>query len=73
MSEKDQAKVFTMFERGKAVVRQQARGFGLGLGYVKSVVEAHGGAVSVFSKEGEGEGTEFVLFSPNVYKNTLLS
>ena len=60
MSEKDQAKVFTMFERGKAVVRQQARGFGLGLGYVKSVVEAHGGAVHLFSKEGEG--SEFVLY-----------
>jgi two-component system phosphate regulon sensor histidine kinase PhoR len=62
MSEKDQAKVFTMFERGKAVVRQQAKGFGLGLSYVKSVVEAHGGAVNLSSKEGEG--AEFVLVLP---------
>jgi len=66
MSEKDQAKVFTMFERGKAVARKEAKGFGLGLGYVKSVVEAHGGAVSVFSKEGEG--TEFVLFLPDSFE-----
>ncbi|MPN10122.1 Sensor histidine kinase WalK [bioreactor metagenome] len=62
MSEKDQAKVFTMFERGKAVARQQAKGFGLGLSYVKSVVEAHGGAVNLSSKEGEG--AEFVLVLP---------
>jgi two-component system, OmpR family, phosphate regulon sensor histidine kinase PhoR len=62
MSEKDQARVFTMFERGKAVARQQARGFGLGLSYVKSVVEAHGGAVNLSSKEGEG--AEFVLVLP---------
>lgn len=62
MSEKDQAKVFTMFERGKALARQQAKGFGLGLSYVKSVVEAHGGAVNLSSKEGEG--AEFVLVLP---------
>ena len=55
-----QAKVFTMFERGKAVTRKEAKGFGLGLSYVKRVVEAHGGTVNLFSKEGEG--SEFVLY-----------
>lgn len=60
MSEKDQVKVFTMFERGKAVTRKEAKGFGLGLSYVKRVVEAHGGTVNLFSKEGEG--SEFVLY-----------
>lgn len=60
MSEKDQTKVFTMFERGKAVTRKEAKGFGLGLSYVKSVIEAHGGAITLSSKEGQG--SEFVLF-----------
>lgn len=62
ISEKDQKKVFTMFERGKAVTRKEAKGFGLGLSYVKTVVEAHGGAITLYSKEGAG--SEFVLLFP---------
>ena len=62
ISEKDQKKVFTMFERGKAVARKEAKGFGLGLSYVKTVVKAHGGAITLNSKEGEG--TEIVVMLP---------
>lgn len=62
ISEKDQNKIFTKFERGKAVDRKEAKGFGLGLSYVKSVMEAHGGTINLFSKEGSG--SEFVLFLP---------
>ena len=62
ISEKDQKRVFTMFERGKAVTRKEAKGFGLGLSYVKTVVEAHVGAITLCSKEGEG--SEFVLLFP---------
>lgn len=62
ISEKDQAKIFSKFERGKAVTRKEAKGFGLGLSYVKSVMEAHAGTVNLFSKEGKG--SEFVLFIP---------
>lgn len=62
ISEKDQAKLFVKFERGKAVARKEAKGFGLGMTYVKSVMEAHGGTINLFSKEGEG--SEFVLFLP---------
>lgn len=60
ISARDQAKIFSQFERGKAVDRNEAKGFGLGLAYVKSVMEAHGGTVNLFSEEGKG--TQFVLF-----------
>ena len=63
ISEKDQQEIFAKFERGKAVSRREAKGFGLGLAYVKSVMEAHGGSVNLFSREGEG--SEFVLYLPN--------
>ena len=62
ISSADQQTIFRKFERGKAVYRQEATGFGLGLSYVKSVVEAHLGTVNLFSKTGEG--TLFELFFP---------
>lgn len=62
ISEKDQLTIFAKFERGPAVKRQEAKGFGLGLAYVKSVAEAHQGTVNLYSKQGEG--TIFELFIP---------
>ncbi|WP_418895065.1 sensor histidine kinase [Limibacterium fermenti] len=62
ISKKDQEKIFAKFERGKAVERKEAKGFGLGLSYVKRVMEAHLGTVNLFSREGKG--TEFVLYLP---------
>jgi len=62
ISRKDQKKIFNKFERGAAAFRKGAYGFGLGLTYVKSVVEAHGGVVAV--KSIEGEGSEFMIKIP---------
>lgn len=64
ISTKDQAEIFAKFERGKAVSRKEAKGFGLGLTYVKSVMEAHQGTVSLYSIEGQG--SKFILFFPIV-------
>jgi signal transduction histidine kinase len=41
---------------------KETAGFGLGLNYVKQVMEAHGGGVSVKSKLGAG--TTFTLYIP---------
>lgn len=62
ISKKDQQVIFSKFERGDAVTRQEAKGFGLGLAYVKNVVDAHGGTVNLFSTKGEG--STFELFLP---------
>ncbi len=62
ISDDDKTKIFDKFERGAAVKRKGAKGFGLGLNYVKRVVEAHGGIVVLYSKEGAG--SEFTMILP---------
>ena len=60
----DQGKIFERFERGVAVKNKKTSGFGLGLNYVKNVIEAHGGTIALSSKLGEG--SEFVIGIPIV-------
>jgi two-component system phosphate regulon sensor histidine kinase PhoR len=62
ISKKNRKKIFAKFERGAAVMRKEAKGFGLGLAYVKSVTQVHNGTVNLHSKENEG--TTFELFFP---------
>ena len=66
ISSYDQAIIFEKFERGAAVGRKGAKGFGLGLNYVKRVLEAHGGTVSLSSIEGKG--SIFILYMPKDLK-----
>lgn len=60
--EKDQQKIFDRFERGAEIKRKRISGFGLGLNYVKYVIEAHGGGVALVSMEGTG--SEFIITIP---------
>lgn len=62
ISSADQHSIFNKFERGGAVKRKEATGFGMGLSYVKSVMEAHQGTVNLYSNKEEG--TLFELFFP---------
>jgi heavy metal sensor kinase len=47
-------RVFDRFYRSEQVEARKARGTGLGLSMVQSIVEAHGGKVTVESSENEG-------------------
>jgi two-component system phosphate regulon sensor histidine kinase PhoR len=62
ISQKDQQKIFERFERGAEIKRNYVSGFGLGLNYVKEVIEAHGGVVALSSREGYG--SEFTITIP---------
>lgn len=53
--------VFDRFTRGEAGLTQRVGGTGLGLAIAKSLIELHGGAIGVTSKEGSGTTFRIVL------------
>lgn len=60
MGPQDQVSAFDKYYRATHRVGNQ--GFGLGLAYVKSIVEAHGGHIRLHSELGKG--SHFTLFIP---------
>ncbi len=62
ISLEDQERLFTKFFRSDDPLVQEQTGTGLGLAITKSLVELHGGEISVYSQKGRG--TTFVFTLP---------
>lgn len=61
MSRDAQKQIFEKFYRVPTGNRHDVKGFGLGLNYVKTIIEAHGGKISVKSELGKGSTFEVVM------------
>jgi len=65
IKKQDQKKVFDQFYRVSTGNVHDVKGFGLGLSYVKKIVEEHGGVIELQSEFKKG--TTFKIFIPNNY------
>ena len=61
MNEADQAQAFSRFYRGSNTSGNYSEGFGLGLPIVKSIIEAHGGKVSLGDSQQGGLAVTLTL------------
>ncbi|WP_369699672.1 ATP-binding protein [Nesterenkonia sp. Act20] len=61
MTQSEASQVFTPFYRAPAARQSETAGAGLGLALSQSIIEAHGGTITVRSAPGEGARFTFTL------------
>lgn len=67
MSKSVQSKIFERFYRQTSGEVHDVKGFGLGLNYVRAIIDAHKGTISVSSEPGKG--SRFEIFLPFNWEN----
>jgi two-component system phosphate regulon sensor histidine kinase PhoR len=67
MTKAVQSKIFERFYRQNSGNVHDVKGFGLGLNYARSIIEAHKGRIHVFSEPGKG--SRFEIFLPFNWDN----
>lgn len=67
MTKNVQSKIFERFYRQTSGNIHDVKGFGLGLNYVRAIIDAHKGSVSVLSEPGKG--SRFEIFLPFNWEN----
>jgi signal transduction histidine kinase len=61
IAQAEQGKIFNKFYRGSTVLTDAIPGVGLGLAITKTIVDAHGGSITVSSELGQGATFEVRL------------
>jgi two-component system, OmpR family, phosphate regulon sensor histidine kinase PhoR len=67
MTKAVQSKIFERFYRQSSGNVHDVKGFGLGLNYSRSIIEAHKGIINVYSEPGKG--SRFEIFLPFNWEN----